>query len=159
MRHVPECREDAFVALVNFVADPLTIVDERGRFLVVNNAFEDLTGLKAEELIGTAFLEMTILSAESKMILLENLKKRMQGVSVEPYEIVFAAKNGETRYVEVKAREISYVGQHADLVIFRDITRRKRNERLLKEYSEKMEALVDEKAREIKEKRKTRKDF
>jgi PAS domain S-box-containing protein len=53
--------------------------------------------------------------------------------------------------VEVKAKKMDYAGQPADLVIFRDITRRKRNERLLKEYSEKMEALVDKKAIEIKE--------
>ncbi|MCJ7559774.1 PAS domain S-box protein, partial [Candidatus Bathyarchaeota archaeon] len=104
-----------------------------------------------KEVIGTAFLEVSLLTAESKAILLKNLMKRMQGLSVEPYEINFTDKTGETRYVEVKAKKIDYAGQPADLVIFRDITRRKRNERRLKEYSEKMEALVNDKVKEVKE--------
>jgi PAS domain S-box-containing protein len=147
----PKKMEKNFIILLNFIADPAVIIDDKGRFLVVNNAFEDLTGLKGEELISTAFLEMTILSAESKMILLENLKKRMKGISIEPYEIAFVDKNGKTRYVEIKAREIYYARQSADLVIFRDITRRKENAKRLEEYSEKMEALVNEKVRETKE--------
>jgi len=140
-----------FITLLNFIVDPAVIVDEKGRFQIVNNAFEDLTGLSEKELIGTAFLEVSLLTAESKAILLKNLMKRMQGLSVEPYEINFTDKTGETRYAEVKAKKIDYAGQPADLVIFRDITRRKKNERRLKEYSEKMEALVNDKVKEVKE--------
>jgi PAS domain S-box-containing protein len=146
-----ESNENNFMALLNFIVDPAVIVDEKGHFLVVNNAIEELTGLSKKELIGTAFLEVSNLTAESKAILLENLMKRMQGLSVEPYEITFTDKTGETRYFEVKAKKINCAGQHADLVIFRDITRRKKNLAKLKEYSEKLEALVDEKVREIKE--------
>jgi len=145
-----ESSENNFLALLNFIVDPAVIIDEKGHILLVNNAFESSTGL-GEEVTGKAFLEMSILSPESKAILLENLKKRMQGLPVQPYEITFTAKNGETKYTEVKAKKISYSGQSADLVIFRDITRRKRNERQLKEYSEKMEALVNEKVKEVKE--------
>jgi PAS domain S-box-containing protein len=101
--------------------------------------------------IGKVFLDVDIVTAESKAIMLENLKKRMKGLPIQPYEITFTAKNGEIRYTEVKAKKISYAGQPADLVIFRDITRRKRHLAKLKEYSEKMEALVNEKAREIRE--------
>jgi len=38
--------ESNFITLLNFIADPAVIVDEKGRFLVVNDAFMDLTGLK-----------------------------------------------------------------------------------------------------------------
>jgi PAS domain S-box-containing protein len=139
------------MALLNFIVDPAVIVDGKGRFWVINDAFEDLTGLSKKELIGTAFLDMSLLTAESKAILLKNLMKRMQGLPVEPYEISFTDKTGKARYAEVKAKKIDYVRRPADLVIFRDITRRKENARRLKEYSEKMEALVAEKVREIKE--------
>jgi two-component system cell cycle sensor histidine kinase/response regulator CckA len=101
--------------------------------------------------IGKVFLDVDIVTAESKAIMLENLKKRMQGLPIQPYEITFTNKNGELKYAEIKAKKISYAGQPADLVIFRDITRRKRNLAKLKEYSEEMETLVDEKVREIKE--------
>jgi PAS domain S-box-containing protein len=152
MQNMPrKSRENNFMALLNFIVDPAVIVDEKGHILLVNNAFEEITGLGKKEVTGKAFLEVSILTAESKAIMLENLMKRMQGLSVEPYEITFTDKTGETRYAEVKAKKIDCGGQSADLVIFRDITRRKQNARRLKEYSEKMEALVNEKVKEVKE--------
>jgi two-component system cell cycle sensor histidine kinase/response regulator CckA len=152
MQNMPrESGENNFIALLNFIVDPAVIVDEKAHILLVNNAFEDLTGLSKQEVIGKVFLEVSILPAESKKTMLENLKKRMQGLPVQPYEVTFANKTGETRYAEVKAKKVNYAGQSADLVIFRDITRRKRNLAKIKEYSEKMETLVDEKVREIKE--------
>jgi len=143
--------ENNFIALLNFIVDPAVIVDEKGKFRVVNDAFIDLTGLSKKELIGTAFLDVRLLTAKSKAILLKNLMKRMQGLPVEPYEINFTGKTGKARFAEVKAKKIDYAGHSADLVIFRDITRRKANARRLKEYSEKMEALVNEKVKEVKE--------
>jgi PAS domain S-box-containing protein len=152
MRNKPrKSNENNFMTLLNFIVDPAVIVDEKGKFRVVNGAFIDLTGLSKKELIGTAFLDMSLLTAESKAILLKNLMKRMQGLPVEPYEISFTDKTGKVRYVEIKAKKIDYAGHPADLVIFRDITRRKENARRLKEYSEKMEALVNEKVKEVKE--------
>lgn len=120
-----ESSENNFVALLNFIVDPAVIVDENGHILLVNNAFEGLTGL-GKEVTGKAFLELSILPPKSKAIMLENLKIRMQGLPVEPYEIAFTDKNGELKYVEIKAKKIDYAGQPADLVIFRDITRRRK---------------------------------
>jgi PAS domain S-box-containing protein len=151
MRNKPrKSNENAFMTILNLIVDPAVIVGEKGQILLVNNTFEDLTGL-SKEVIGKVFLEVDLLTPESKAILLKNLMKRMQGLPVEPYEITFTDKTGKARCAEVKAKKIDYAGQSADLVIFRDITRRKENARRLKEYSEKMEALVEEKAREIKE--------
>jgi PAS domain S-box-containing protein len=143
--------ETNFMTLLNFLADPVVVVDEKGRFLLINNAFESFTGLNKEKEIGKFFLEMKNLPVESKNILFENLKKRKMGLPVEPYEISVTIETGEVRFVEVKAKIIEYAGQPADLVILRDVTRRKSNERRLKEYSEKLETLVDAKTKEISE--------
>jgi len=136
--------------LLNLLSDPAVIVDEKGLFLIVNDVFEEVTGLKRREIIGKPFLNLNIVTAESKAVLLENLKKRMQGVPVEPYEVYFTGKTGETMCVEVKGRKVTYAGKPANLVVFHDITRRKENMRRLKEYSERMEALVEKKVKEIK---------
>jgi PAS domain S-box-containing protein len=144
-------KETDFATLSNLVIDPAVIVDAKGKFLVVNKAFGDLTGQSPEELIGTGFLEMGALTIESKKILVANLKKRMQGLSIEPYEVNFTNKDGENRFAELKAQKIEYNGQPADIVMLRDITRRKENARKLKEYSEKMEALVNEKVQETRQ--------
>src|SRR3972149_7138872 len=144
-------RENIFTSLLNFIADPVVVIDEKGRFLLVNMAFEGLTGLKKEKVIGKSFLDLNNLNGVNKLILLENLRKRNLGTAVEPYEITFSDTNGETKYAEVKAKKIEYAGQPAELVVFRDITRRKKNEQRLKEYSEKLQELVEKKAMEIKE--------
>ena len=120
-----ESNENNFMALLNFIVDPAVIVGEKGCFLIVNDAFTNLTGLSKKELIGTALLDINILTAESKVILLKNLMKRMQDLPVEPYEINFTDETGKVRYVEIKAKKIDYAGQPADLVIFHDITQRK----------------------------------
>ena len=152
MQNMPrESSENNFISLLNFIVDPAVIVNEKGRILLVNNAFEGITGLSKNKVIGKVFLELSILPPESKAIMLENLKKRMQDLPVQPYEITFTNKNGEPRYVEVKGKIINYAGNPADLIVFRDITRRKKNLAKLEEYSEKMEALVNEKVKEVKE--------
>jgi PAS domain S-box-containing protein len=152
MRNTPiKSKETNFMTLLNFIVDPAVIVDEKGHFLVVNDAFTDLTGSSKKKVIGTAFLDISNVTAESKKIILKNLMQRMKGLAVKPYEINFTDKRGENRYTEVKAKKISCNGQPADLVLFRDITRRKKNARQLEEYSERMESLVNEKVKEIKE--------
>jgi PAS domain S-box-containing protein len=141
--------EDKFTFLLDFLADPVVIVNEKGHFLLVNSAFERVTGLSEKEVIGKPFLEMTFLTAESKKLLLENLKKRLAGLSPEPYEITITDKDGEVRQLEIKATLMEFAGQPATISLFRDVTRRRSNERRLKEYAEKMETLVNEKVKEI----------
>jgi PAS domain S-box-containing protein len=148
-----ENAENHFTTLLNFIADPVVITDEKGCFVVVNEAFEETTGVKKENIIGKPFTAFNNITPETKTVLRENLKKRSMGVPIQPYEISFTDKTGETRQTEVKAKKMNYDGKPAFLVVFRDITRRKRNEHRLKEYSEKLETLVDKKVREIKESR------
>jgi PAS domain S-box-containing protein len=105
-----EGSENNFLVLLNFIVDPAVIVDEKGRILLVNNALEDSTGLSAKEVIGKVFLELSILPAESKAIILENLEMRMQGLPVQPYEITFTNKNGELTYTEIKAKKSAMLG-------------------------------------------------
>jgi PAS domain S-box-containing protein len=137
--------------ILNLLSDMAMIVDGKGRLLVVNDVFEEMTGLSQKEVIGKSFFDVSILSVETKAVLLENLKKRLQALPVEPYEVHFTNKTGESRCVEVKGRKVSYAGQPADIIVLHDITRRKENERRIKKYAERMEAVVEKKAREIKE--------
>ncbi|MCW4003714.1 MAG: PAS domain S-box protein [Candidatus Bathyarchaeota archaeon] len=137
--------------VLNFLTDMAVIVDEKGFVLLVNNAFEEVTGLNQKEVTGKQFLQFEILPPESKNALWENLEKRMRGLPVEPYEVCFTDKAGKSRWVEVKGRRVNYGGRPADLVVFHDITQRKEDQQLLKEYAERMEALVKDKVKEITE--------
>lgn len=142
---------DNFITLINLIADPAIIVDENGILLLVNTAFENYTGLTFAEVIGTSFLNIQILTADSKSVLLQNLRKRKQNLPIKPYEIMFKqTKTGELGFAEVNGKKILYDGQVADLVIFRDVTKRKKDEKQLKEYAKKLSLLIDKKVDEIK---------
>ncbi|MGZ4850302.1 MAG: PAS domain-containing sensor histidine kinase, partial [Candidatus Bathyarchaeia archaeon] len=95
------------------------------------------------------FLELSVIAEESKAVLVENLKKRIQDVPIEPYEISFRDKTGVARQFEVKGKKISCAGQPANIVVLHDVTRRRKNEQRLTQYVEHMETLVKEKVREI----------
>ncbi len=116
--------------------DPVVIVNGKGEFLAVNNKVEEKTGFSRQELLGKNFLRTGIVTAKSKAILVKNLTKRMFGMDVQPYEIEVLSKDGRKILVEVNARKIEYKGKPADLVVFRDVTERKKSERLYKSIVE-----------------------
>jgi PAS domain S-box-containing protein len=128
---------------IDLLCDSAVIADEKGRLLTANDAFEEVTGLDRKELIGKSFLELEFVPAESKKALLENLKKRMQGLPVQPYEVAFIDRNGKARYAEINARKINFAGQLADFVIFRDITERKKAEDAIRQSSLKINRIIN----------------
>ncbi|MGF3522483.1 MAG: PAS domain S-box protein, partial [Candidatus Bathyarchaeia archaeon] len=151
-RRRKDFEENKFTALLNLIADPTVIVNEEGFLVRVNKAFENYTGLKSKEVVGTSFLNLDIVHPKSKALMLENLKRRYRGLPVKPYEVRFTRhKTGETGYCEVNAKRIIHKGRFADLVIFRDITYRKKNEVQLRKYAKKLELLLSKKAAEIVE--------
>jgi PAS domain S-box-containing protein len=143
--------ENNFTTLIKFIGDPAIIVDGKCKIREVNDAFVDLSGLKKKELIGTSVLDLNVLNSDNRAKIARNFEARGKGLPVKPYEIYFTDRNREARTVEVNSKQIDYFEQLAFLVVVHDITQRETKTKQLKEYSEKMEALVNEKAREILE--------
>ncbi|MGD9130098.1 MAG: PAS domain S-box protein [Candidatus Bathyarchaeota archaeon] len=140
-----------FKSLVNVIADPVVIVDHKGHFLEINDKAAELTGFSKEELLGKNFVKTDIVPAKSKAILLQNLAKRMMGVTVKPYEIEVNKKSGGTLHVALNAQKIEYEDKSADLVVFHDITERKMMEERLEKYAEQLEEKVKERTKTLKE--------
>lgn len=140
-----------FLSLINFIADPAIVVDANGNFLIMNKAYEKATGYNSADWIGKSSLETDRLSQKDIDLLKLNLKRRASGEVIEPYEINFHDGVNGNRFYELNAKKIEFKNQPSILVIFRDVTRRKEAEEHLKEHSARMEALVDEKVKEIKE--------
>jgi len=148
--HVKEAR-DLFQNLFNLMPDPVVIVDRKGKFLAVNNRVEEITGFKRDELLGRNFLTTKIVTAKGKTIMTKNLAKRMIGMRILPYEIEVLTKDGRKLPFEINARKMEYNGKLADLVIFRDLTGRKKMEEKLRQYSEHLEELVQKRTEELLE--------
>jgi len=121
-----------FQTLFNLMVDPVAIVDGKGKILEVTQRAEEVTGFKREELLGKNFLKTEILSAKSKAILIKNLAKRMMGMRIAPYEVEVLTKDGKKLPHEINAVKIEYNGKPADLVVFRDVSERKKMEEKLR---------------------------
>jgi len=116
---------------------PAAIVDKYGTFLEVSKKVEELTGFKKNELVGKRFLDVDIVTEESKRVLRENLVRRMRGEEVKRYEIEVLTKGGAKISCQLTGLLIEYKGEPADLVIFENITECKRMEEALRESEEK----------------------
>jgi PAS domain S-box-containing protein len=139
-----------FQTLFNAMVDPVTIVDNKGVFMEVTDMVEEITGFKKEELLGRNFLQIGIVTPESKAIMAENLAKRTKRIDVVPYEVEVLTKNGRKLPYEVNAARITYMGKPADMVVFRDITERVRAEEELKKAHDQLEIRVKERTANLR---------
>jgi len=121
-----------FQMLFDLMADPVAVVDGRGKILEVTRKVEEITGFKKEELVGKNLLKVEMFGAKTKAVMIKSLAKRMIGMHVEPYEVEVLKKDGGKLLYEINAAKIDYKGKPADLVVFRDILERKKLEEKLR---------------------------
>ncbi|MGA3190884.1 MAG: PAS domain S-box protein [Candidatus Bathyarchaeia archaeon] len=121
-----------FQMLFDLMADPVAVVDGRGKILEVTQKVEEITGFKKEELVGKNLLKTKMFGAKTKAVMIKKLAERMMGTHVEPYEVELLKKDGGKLMYEINAAKIDYKGKPADLVVFRDILERKNLEEKLR---------------------------
>jgi len=121
-----------FQMLFDLMADPVAVVDGRGKILEVTQKVEEITGFKKEELVGKNLLKVKMFGAKTKAVMIKGLAKRMMGMNVQPYEVEVLKKDGGKLMFEINAAKIDYKGKPADLVVFRDVLERKNLEEKLR---------------------------
>jgi len=132
-----------FRTLIGLMPDPVVIIDGRGNILVANDKLEEVTGFKREEVVGKNFLRMKMLTAKTKAYAIKQMAKRMMRMKLKPYEIEVLTKDGEKISIEINATKIEYEGKLADLVVFRDITKRKKAEEELRKTKNYLDNLLN----------------
>ena len=109
---------------------------------LVNPMFLKMSGYSEEELIDRPFTDF--LTPEEQAFLHERYRRRMAGEQVPSiYETTLTRKDGGKIELEINAGVIQLEGKPAALVMFRDVSERKRAERALRESEEKLRTLVD----------------
>ena len=138
--------------LINYANAPIIIWDPGKRITRFNTAFEHLTGYPADEVIGQ---ELPMLFPEtSRAESLGKIARTLGGEYWKSVEIPILCQDGETRLVLWNSANI-YAEDGTTLVATisqgTDITERKHAEGQLREYSERLEEIVEERTQELRE--------
>jgi PAS domain S-box-containing protein len=119
--------------------DTYYIHDLMGTFLAGNKAAEELIGYKREELIGSSFLKLDLLTPQSILKAATTLAQNALGFPTGPDEYQLKRKDGQLITIEVHNIPITVKDQKFVLGIARDITERKKLEEDLKNRTDELE--------------------
>ncbi len=124
--------EQRLKILFEYAPDAYYLNDFEGRFVDGNMAAEKLIGYSRAELIGKSFLDLDLLSPDQLEIAARNLAENARGIPTGPVELVLNRKDGTHVTVEVTTFPVTIKGEFLALGIARDVTERKRAERMLR---------------------------
>lgn len=111
-----------------------------GLYLEINDGFTRLTGYTADEVVGKTSAEIGIWAdAEDRRRLVEGLGRDGE---VENLEADFRCKDGTSRTALMSARVVEIDGEPCILSVTRDISGRKRDEKMLLASNEQLEKMV-----------------
>jgi two-component system sporulation sensor kinase C len=135
--------EENFRALADSASDGIIIPNSAGAFVYANRRAAEITGYSIEELLSMTMNDLTTSEEINKLLL--NLKNRLRGKPApNQYETLLKRKDGTIIPIEVAPSVISWKGQPASPAVFRDISKRKRAEELIKESESKYRTLVEQ---------------
>ena len=139
---------EQYAPILNYFNDVIFIIDPSGRFVFVNKASEQRTGIPAERFIGRHFLE--IIDPVYHEFAQSSFQKAMCGEKVPPVEMERQTEDGEKVTLEVSWTAICEDGaQVALLAVSRDVSDRKRAQEALKRAHDELEARVRERTAEL----------
>jgi PAS domain S-box-containing protein len=132
--------EEKYRELVEQAQDGITII-QYGEIRFVNQSLTKLTGYTIDELLDTPFTKF-IHPDELKKVT-DIYQRRINGKPAPSiYESVLLTKQGHPLEVEFNARVIQFNKKPADLVIVRNISERKRAEKKLALYQNRLKELA-----------------
>jgi PAS domain S-box-containing protein len=139
-----------FRALAENASDGIIIATgEEGRFIYTNNRAVEITGYAIDELLEMKAKDLVIPDEYPKI--LKRYRRRIAGGNVlKQYESTFIKKDGAKVRIEISPSKTIWHKEPAVMVLFRDITERKRTEQELKHSRDTLRnlSMYIEKARE-----------
>ena len=128
----------------------IVVTDEHDNITFSNAAFNKIIGYERNELLGLNFA--TFLDEDGRKKVAEEIALRVKGKKSR-YTIPIYRKNGEMRIIRVSASPFrdengKYSGS---IAVISDITELEQMRHKLQEYSQKLEALVEKRTKQLKE--------
>lgn len=133
---------EKFRAVFECVSDALITVDRQGRIELANSATEELTGYLRDELTGLMLESLSPKGEHSART--RPLTKELFAAPGTYEDISIETKDGQLRIVDLSVRVVIGDSSAFSIVVFRDVTEKKRMEReLLTKHAELRNAFVD----------------
>ena len=128
--------KERYRSLTEEIADVLIRISLRGTIIYMSKRVERMTGYARKEIVGKNIKE--ILTSESYEVAKERLKKWRDGAEEQPpYEVEVKTKDSRTVPFELNTSPIKENGELIAIqIVAREITKRKKAERALKESKE-----------------------
>jgi PAS domain S-box-containing protein len=147
---IPESCEERFRLGLDNISDAVYVLDTVGRFVFVNRAMVERSGLSSEDYVGRHFLEF--LDPMDKQSAAERFEKVIGGEEVPPYEVAYRARNGRRIWVEVNSKALHENGRIVGSIgISRDVRHRRKEkedlEQRVKERTAELEGELRERVR------------
>jgi PAS domain S-box-containing protein len=122
-----------------------------GRLVFVNPAMVTMTGYSVDELTAMSAEQVgELIHPDDRERVLSNARKRMAGLSFDThYTFQILHKDGQSRTLETFETLTNYQSKPAIQAAFIDITERRLVEEELRQYREDLEALVEERTKQL----------
>ncbi len=143
--------EEKFRNIFENAYDGFIYLDQHGKILDVNRKTVEVLGCRKEEIVGKHFTELHAIPRDELQNVIDAFSCALKGkVSTANFKVM--GGDGKTRLLESSASVIK-VGDKISgvLIIAKDVTEREQMREKLEEYSRRLEALVEERTRQLKE--------
>jgi PAS domain S-box-containing protein len=122
--------EENFRALADNANDAIIIANSKGVLEYANTRAGEIAGYDAADLLGMTVKDLA--HPDEFTLLAARLRRRVAGQAVpRQYETTIINRRGEAVPVEITGARTVWHGEPADIIIIRDITRRKQDEAAL----------------------------
>jgi PAS domain S-box-containing protein len=123
--------EANFRAIAENASEGILLAIKKGTHAYANQMAAEITGYSIEELLKNGLADLAHKDEIKKLI--GRYNERISGKTIHPtYETKIVGKEGNIIPIEITAAKTVWKGQPADMVIFRDISERKKVEKELK---------------------------
>lgn len=139
-------------AILERAADGIVTANDSGEILLVNAAAQEMFGYRAAELSGLDFsvLLTSAYGEEGDGDLWDFLRSNAIQASGRAHEVVGLRKNGDKFFADLSISHTEVNGAPTFVVIFRDVTERKKADIALRKARDELEIRVEERTTELK---------
>lgn len=123
--------EEILHTILQHAGDAIVITDEGGSIIYWNPSAERMFGYKSQEAIGMELQKLLALNDSFLSKLKDLINKSGQSSQISKFEFETKRRDGSSIEVELSLSTVIINGKWHAIAIFRDITERKKNERLL----------------------------